>query len=495
MCESCEHHGGYDRREFLKVSGAAAVLSSLRPLGSMAQAFGTEDIPHPSSTKKRTKVTVVFMYPPENVVLEGKFEDANAPNRWSTWPGHQYEPEKNQDKFSDKVRKIGAKYAIDFDFRENVYTRAQVDAFIENINAAPPDTLLIFNFWNTLKGWVFEMTQKIPLPTIVYQPLGVSHQLPLKQLMEAPGVVYIHSLENWEALESALAAANAKKLMTQSRLLRVTDVKEQSESTEKNLGTNIVIIPAEEYNKLFDSIVINKALENEAMTFKKKATAVLGVDDHYIIEAFRARNAVLGLMKRFDADGVTIKCLLLKERKPCVAFSLNNSALIPSACEDFPDSALTMMAGSYMLKRGGFMHNPDFDVYRNQYYASHSTCPFEMHGPGTKPMPYRIRAFQHQLPKTAAVDVRMTPGEKVFLSKYVPSNNQIRTYTGTMVGSPEVNIAAGCATRCIVDIDKVDDVCSMYLGPHPILYYGNAMEAMRMKMFAKLTRLDFLGNL
>jgi len=495
MCESCNYIGGFDRREFLKISSAATVLGSLLPIGTLAQNLGNIGELQPMA-KKQTKVAVVFMYPPADVVNEGKLEDNWAVNHWFTYPGNQYEPEMNHEKFRKKIVGIGAKYSLDLDFRGVIYTKAQMATFIERANATSPDTLLIVNFWNTFSSWVLEMTQKIPLPAIVYHPVGSSHQHPPKGLMTAPGVVYIHSLENWEALENALAAANAKKMMAQSRLLRVTEVSETTSVIDKNLGVDIVAIPAEEYNALFDSIVADPSLTREAMAFKAKATAVLGgVEDRYIIDGFRSQRAVLEIMKRYGADGITIKCLMLKERKPCIGFSLNNSALTPCACEDFPDSAMTMMIGAHLFKRGGFQHNPEFDIDRNQYYGAHCTCALEMRGPGKGALPFRIRPFTHQLPKTAAIDVRMPAGEKVFLTKYTSSVSNAFAYTGTMVGSPEINTAGGCATRFLMDVDKIDDICSIYHGAHPILFFGSATDAKRMKMFAKLSKLEFIGNI
>jgi hypothetical protein len=88
----------------------------------------------------------------------------------------------------------------------------------------------------------------------------------------------------------------------------------------------------------------------------------------------------------------------------------------------------------------------------------------------------------------------MPPGEKVFQMKYIPSRDQVFAYTGTMVGSPEINTAGGCATRFVMDVDKTDDVCSIYHGPHPILYFGTATEAKRIKAFAQLVGLEFIGN-
>ena len=43
-------------------------------------------------------------------------------------------------------------------------------------------------------------------------------------------------------------------------------------------------------------------------------------------------------------------------------------------------------------------------------------------------------------------------------------------------------------------VENATNVCSTYQGRHPILYYGNTMEAKRMKAFAKLAKLEFIGN-
>jgi hypothetical protein len=493
MCETC-NAGGFSRRDFIKVSGAAAALGSLWATNVLAHNIvGTSLVP--SIEKKKTKMAVLFMYPPADVVNEGRMEDSWAVNQWFTYPGNQFEPDMNREKYTKKIVEIAKMYNIDLDFKGVIYTKAAVAAFVEKTKAAPPDTLLVVNFWNTMSPWVFEMSQELEsLPMILYHPVGSSHQHPPKNLMTAPGMVYIHSIENWEALENAMAAANAKHILSQSRLLRVSGVNEITKTVDNNLGVEIVTIPAEEYNSLFDSIKADNTLVRDAMAFKAKATAVIEVEDKYIIDGFRSRKAVLDIIKRYSADAITIVCLMLKERKPCIAFSLCNSALTPCACEGDIASAMSLMIGSHLLKRGGFQHNPEFDIDRNQYYGAHCTCALELHGPGKGEKPFRIRPFTHQLPKTAALDVQMTPGQRVFVMKYLPPENRIFTYAGTMVGSPEINTAGGCATRFVMDIDKADDICSTYQGPHPILYYGTTMEAKRIKAFAKLAKLEFTGN-
>ena len=43
MCESCNYIGDFNRREFLKIGGTAAILGSFMPVGALAQSFDKTD--------------------------------------------------------------------------------------------------------------------------------------------------------------------------------------------------------------------------------------------------------------------------------------------------------------------------------------------------------------------------------------------------------------------------------------------------------------------
>jgi len=488
MCESCCGNG-LDRRQFLQLSAAGVAMTGLAGAALQAQ-----NPPPGKVEKKPARVMVVFMYPPDDVVQAGKLEDSWAPNHWYTWPGNQFEPDKKRALMSEKIREMCAAAGITAEFHpEAIYTLAQVGNYIGRVKDSVPDAVLVVNFWNTFSAWVSQIVKETALPAIVYHPVGSSHQLPPKALMEATGIYYIHSVDNWAEIGNALAAVNARKMLAQSRLLRISDAAAGS-ARDEHLGVEQVHAHAKEYNELFDSIQPDDQLVKEAMAFKNSALRVVDVTDAYLIDAFRAHRTVQGMMARYAADAITIRCLLLQDRKPCVSFSLNNSELIPCACEDFPDSAMTLMLGRWLFQRAGFMHNPDFDINRNLYYGAHCTCALKLHGVDGPSQKFWIRPFFHQLPKTAALDVEWTPAEPVFLAKYVPQQKLLSCWTGKIVESPSSTTAGGCATRALVEIDKVDDVCSIYVGPHPILFCGDAADARRIKVFARLYGLTLKGN-
>ena len=82
---------------------------------------------------------------------------------------------------------------------------------------------------------------------------------------------------------------------------------------------------------------------------------------------------------------------------------------------------------------------------------------------------YSLRPFFHQLPKTLAPDVQWPPVETVTLCKYHTGKKQLDAWRGQVVCSPTCPPAGGCATRVLVRIPEVKEVCSIYAGPHPIL--------------------------
>ncbi|MCH5373292.1 MAG: hypothetical protein JJ992_04910, partial [Planctomycetes bacterium] len=148
----------------------------------------------------------------------------------------------------------------------------------------------------------------------------------------------------------------------------------------------------------------------------------------------------------------------------------------------------------WLLERAGFLHNPEFDTSDNRYFASHCTCAWKLHGPEGPAQDYLIRPFFHQLPKTAALDVQWSPDEPVMLTKYQSGQDTLSCWTGRVIHSPTSPPTGGCATRVLMEMDNVNDICDVYRGPHPILFCGDRGDARRMKAFARMYRLKLEGN-
>jgi len=494
MCESCSSYV-LNRRGFLAATGAIGAAAFVsRAMAQQAATTAASALP--KRDKKPARVLVAFLYPPADVVNEGRMEDSWRVHNWFTWPGNQFEPEQQERKFTAKIRAIADRLGVVVEFQPKaIYQEAKVREFIEQAKAAQPDAVFVVNFWNTFSKWSHEMATEPGAPTaIVYHSLGSNHQLPPEYLRKAEGLYYIHSIENWDEIERGLTAIHAKKMLAQSRLLRISGKPAAGPVSEPRLEVEVVGAPAEEFNAVFDGIADDDALVRDAMQFKKNAAKVTEVVDKYFVDAMRAHRAVEQMMHRYGADAITIECLQLKHRKPCISFATHNGALVPCGCENDLNASLTLMLGRWLLGRGGFQHNPEFDTSENRYFASHCTCAWKLHGPLGPSQEYFVRPFFHQLPKTAALDVQWTPGEPIILAKYLSEQDTLNCWTGKVIVSPTSPPTGGCATRVLMEMDNVDDVCKVYAGPHPILFCGNRGEAGRLKAFAKMYRLTLQGN-
>ena len=80
------------------------------------------------------------------------------------------------------------------------------------------------------------------------------------------------------------------------------------------------------------------------------------------------------------------------------------------------------------------------------------------------------------------------------MTKYQSGKDTVSCWTGKVINSPTSPPTGGCATRVLMDIDNVQDVCDIYAGPHPVLYCVDRSEARRLKAFARMYRLKLLGN-
>ncbi len=481
----------YNRRTFLKSTATLAGLV-LWPIGSFGAAAGGLSLS--PRRKKPGLIRGAFFYPPAEVVLAGKNEDGWSKHEWFTWPGNQFAPEQQQAKFLVQLRRLTSGLDLTLALEEKpLYTDAAIGAFVNSLETSKPDALLLFNFWNSFSAKLRPILEAWKGPIILYHPVGANHQAPPEYFRTAPRVQYIHSIENWEALERGLRAVHARTRMVQSRLLRVaSQFKQQEDTTEPFFGTAIRGVPADQFNDLFDETKLSRDMERLAKSVRAHARHVTELSETAFRDAVRSHAAVRQILERHEADAITIECLMLKHRKPCLSFALNNGNLLPCGCENDLNASLTLMIGASCFGRGGFQHNPEFDTEQNLYFGAHCTCATRLHGPQEKAAPYSLRPFFHQMPKTLALDVQWPAGETVTLCKYHSGKKLLDAWRAQVLSSPTCPPTGGCATRVLVKVPNVADVCTLYPGPHPILYCGDF--AAHLKTLARLYELEVRTN-
>ena len=474
----CGCDEGYNRREFMTLAGlATGTAMAMKPVPAAA----VEPMPL-AGDKRPARIRLAFLYPSSSQI-------AADPDGWWSWPGNEFDAEGRQRTYMDSLEKsakpLGVALSMDSDSIQN---EAQVQSLINEITAERPDGLVLVMFYNNslpLADKLLEAAEEIDIPVIFYIGLGVKHGSIANYRRE--GVYFIQSHENLEAIENGLRMIAARVRLGQSLILSITEAEARSEGVESFFGIRVRVVPFDEYARLFNGARISPSDQAWMDAIVGRATEIRGITPESSENALRAHLALKELIDREQADGVTMNCLRRGMLKPCISFSELNSALIPAACENDLSAAYTQLLGQLLTGRPGFQHNPAFDTERNQYYASHCTCPAQLQGPEGPKSPYLLRRFAHTNEGSCAVQVFWKEDDPVTMVRYHHGEApKLDVYAGRVATSYPMPPVGGCTTNVAVKLTDRRDACAVQ-GHHNLLFSGD--YARRFRLFANLYKL------
>jgi hypothetical protein len=477
-----------DRRDFLAAMSTALsglMLTSLRADG--AEAASSENKPEGDQA---TAIRVAFLYPPSKTF-------ADKPDGWWSWPGNNFDAEGRQGQYTTALRamqeKLGVRLVID---DHSIADGNQAQALAKELEAKRPDGLLLVMFYNgslVHADLLLKTAEKAGVPVVFYIGLGVKHG----QVghYRRPGVYFIQSLDNFEAIEYGLRMIHARKRMAQSRLLSITEAPEPRESIEPFFGLKVRVIPFARYAEEFRKAPIGDAARRLIAQFTAGAKEQRGITRQSLENAARAHLALTKMLADERADAVAMNCLRRGMLKPCMSFSLLNNQLVPAACQNDLTSVCCQMLGKLLVGRPGFIHNICYETEGNHFYASHCTCPTKLHGPDGPAAPYLLRRFAHTNEGSCAIQVFWSEGDPVTMVQYYPGKEPaLDIYAGRVVKSHAMPPAAGCTTNVEVQITDVADACQVGGGDwHNVLFCGDF--ARKFRLFARLFKMKLLGGM
>jgi hypothetical protein len=470
---------GCDRRDFLAAVGATLgglVFASLKAQGGESAAAP------PKTEKAGATVRVAFLYPPSKTFA--------GPDGWWSWPGNDFDAEARQKQYLDALRemekKLGLKIIAD---GRPIADNKDAARLAQEIRDARPDGLLLIMFYNrslSQADLLLAAADKVGIPTVFFIGLGVKHGS-VEGYCRRPGVYFIQSLDNLDAIEAGLRMINARRIMSQTRLLSINEAKEPSEGREAFFGIAVRVIPFARYAEEFGKAAIGEDARAFIARFTGGAREQRGITPEALENAARAHLALKTLLADEQADGLTMNCLRRGMLKPCMSFAALNSQLIPAACENDLAAAYTQLLGQLLTGRPGFQHNPCYDTERNQYYASHCTCATKMYGPDGPDLPYLLRRFAHTNEGSCAIQVFWKQGDPVTMLRYYPGKEPaLDVYAGKVAGSHAMPPAGGCTTNVAIEIADRPDACTVR-GHHNLVFCGDF--ARRFRLFAQLHKM------
>ncbi|MBM3334290.1 hypothetical protein FJY63_06480 [Candidatus Sumerlaeota bacterium] len=474
---------GCNRREF--VTGLLTAGAALGLRGMSASHAGTAA--QEERKKQGAVVRAAFLYPPSK-------QFADNPDGWWSWPGNHFDAEGQQKRymaaFQEMEKKLGMKIVAD---NEAIGTADGVQRFISEIRSKRPDGVLLVMFYNgslSHADAILKATAEAKIPTVLFIGLAVHHGRVGQY--RRPGVYFIQSLDNLAAIEYGMRMIAAKKAMTQTRLLSITEAKEPREAVEPFFSITVRVVPFPRYAEEFKKVTIDAEARRFIKQFTGGARENRGVTTEAFENTARAHFALKKLLAQENANGLAMNCLRRGMLKPCISFATLNSELVPAACENDLPALYTQLLGQLLTGRPGFQHNPCYETEGNHYFASHCTCPTRLQGPDGQQQPYLLRKFAHSNEGSCAIQVFWTPGDPATMVKYYPGKEPtLDVYAAKVVRSHPIPPAAGCTTNVEIEIADRDDAC-MVQGHHNVLFCGDF--ARKFRLFAQLYGLKLLDS-
>ena len=252
MCESCD--GGIDRRSFLASGGA---LGGVTPVERPARPSDGRVVFRPRETARQGRGRVPVPAGGRRLCGQerGRLEQAQLVHLAG-------QPVSAGAAAGEVHRRRSTRSPDDWGWRlivhpQGIYQDAKIKEFIAATQAARLRCGPGREFLEYVRRAVPTKSRRRPRrPRSSTSRSGRITSCRPKSLRNAEGLFYIHSIENWDEIERGLRAVRTAKMMAQSRLLRISGRVQEDEPRPMNrdLGTHVVSVPAEEYNALFDSI-------------------------------------------------------------------------------------------------------------------------------------------------------------------------------------------------------------------------------------------------
>ena len=292
-----------------------------------------------------------------------------------------------------------------------------------------------------------------------------------KAMVWPPDPIVVHSI-----------VQSLQRLAASTILLVGRDPAETGKAVNREFGTQVVWIPHAELNEAY--LAADKATaEAWADRWIRDAQKVIEPAREEIVKSGAMHVAMLAMMKKYNAQAITIRCLDgfysgALQAFPCLGFvELNDSGLV-GACEGDLASTITMLAMNYLVGRPGFISDPVIDTSTNRIIYAHCVASTKVFGPSGASNPYHIRDHSEDR-KGAAVRSLLPLGRLTTTIKFLPGTRTLLFHQGVAVEN--VDLDKACRTKLAVEVKG--DIQKLFNGWqggwHRVTYYGDLREPVR----------------
>lgn len=254
-------------------------------------------------------------------------------------------------------------------------------------------------------------------------------------------------------------------------------------AVQEVFGTKVQFLEFKELHAAYEAADQDKAA-HWADQWIKAAEKMIEPKRAEIVRSGAMHEGMLALLKKYNAQGITINCLggfyggHIKAY-PCLGFSQLNDDGLVGGCEADQMSAMTMLTMGYLTGRPGYISDPVIDTSKNQIIYAHCVAPTKLFGPKGQTCPCHIRSHSEDR-KGAVLRSLMPLGYMTTTTEFNPIRKEVLFHQAKAVENVDEDKAcrSKLAGEVKGDIDKLQTAWDQW-GWHRVTVYGDVKEPVR----------------
>jgi hypothetical protein len=455
----------FSRREFITSCAACAAYASTFAMGMKKTSRATQNSINSASRRKKPKIRLVFSHiPPEK----------------PTWPNIGYNYEGRKKELAAKLQK--ALPGIDF-LPVTIQSVQDAEKLLHNDKDSDGYVVYLVGIWTGAARKIVASGRPTILVDDLFAGSGeflIEYARALREGHRVAGV----SSSRFDDVVEAVGCVECIQKLRSTIILDVTDGEGfwgDPNVIKEVFGTEVRKIGSPEINEAYQKADRIKG-DRWAKQWIEEAQRVVEPSQEEIKKSGAMYIALLDLLKRYEAQAITIDCLSLfyggkLPAYPCLGFfQLNNDGLV-GACEGDLPSTMMMLMMTNLVGCPGYISDPVIDTSKDRIIYAHCVAPNKVFGSNGPSNPYRIRNHSEDR-KGAAVQSLMPVGELTTSIELNTDRKEIVMHQAETVGNVEEDKA--CRTKLAAevkgDIDKLMTEWDRF-GWHRVTVFGDHKKA------------------
>jgi hypothetical protein len=455
-----------NRREFLAGCAACAASAFCAPrLAAQKARVAAAAAPAPRTEQKnllpdvKTRLRLVFTH---------------IPKEKETWPYQGYDYERRKKELTATL--AAACPEVEF-LPATAMNGEQARRLLESDSEVDGYVVYLIGIWSGAPEVIAASGRPVLFVDDLYAGSGeflIQYAAARREGLKVTGV----SSSRFNDVVEAVRSFECLKKLRSSVILDVIerDLGEQARAIEEVFGTKVRQILGDELNCAYTRAARSPA-QDWAARWQREARRVVEPSRQEIERSAVMYVAMRDVMERHRAQAVTIDCLTLfyggkLPAYPCLGFfQLNNEGLV-GACEADLQSTITMLLGTYLTGRPGYISDPVIDTAKNQIVYAHCVAPSKVFGPDGPSNPYDIRSHAEDR-KGASVRSLLPLGELTTTVKFSAPRREMVIHQARAVENVDEDKA--CRTKLAAEVKDVEKLLTEWdrWSWHRVTFYGD----------------------